>query len=139
MTSVLLNFSGHRLSDAARAMIRERYSTVEDIPLHEMNFQEDVEQQLRDLLATVRTPLDGSVLVTIIPPGHATFALLLEIFLNGVLGYYPSVCLMEPRTAGGYLPTNVFHIESHKVRRAGRLFRQAMWSSTEDKPADSPA
>jgi hypothetical protein len=130
MESALLNFSGHRLSENAREILAQRYDAVEDVPFLEINFDKPLEEQFSGLLRQVKTPLDGTVPITIIPPGHATVAVLLIVFLHGVLGFYPSLCNLQQSAAGQFVPHTVFHLDNQLVRKAGRRFRQEQWDKT---------
>jgi hypothetical protein len=99
----------------------------------QIEFSEDVHIQIRDVVNTIETPLDGSVAVTIILPGHSVVAVLLLIFLHGVLGHFPTICLMQQSDSGEvFLPASVFAIDSREVRMAGRMFRQESWARSDD-------
>jgi hypothetical protein len=129
MDAVLLNFSGHPLSKKAYTELEQHFDKIEELPFFEIDFSQSVEDQLRKLVGCVSYPLDGSISVTIIPPGHSTVAVLLVVYLHGSLGYFPGLCLLESKEIGQYLPTNTFQINSQKIRAAGRLLRQEIWRS----------
>jgi hypothetical protein len=96
------------------------------IPFDTIDFAQPLEPQLRNILATVKAPLDGSVPVTIIVPGQATLAVLLFIYLHGLLGHYPAVCLLQSDATGIFRPTSLFHIDPSALRFKGRALRQEM-------------
>lgn len=121
---VLLNISGHPLSEESTLELSKKFSSIETIPFDAIDFQEDVESQIRNIFQLVKAPLDGSINVTIIPPSHSTMAILLLTYLNGLLGRFPTICLLQPIENGDYRPTNLFYIDSHSLREKGRSFRQ---------------
>jgi hypothetical protein len=127
MTNALLNFSGHRLSEEAAGILEKRFSHIEEVRFQDIDFSGSVEDQVKELVQKARTPLDGSVPVSIIPPGHSTLSILLLVFLHGLLGYFPGICMLEARSPGKFLPTNVFHVDVNDLRNAGRAFRQELW------------
>lgn len=123
---VLLNFSGHPLSEGAIQILRPRFRAIETIPFDNIKFDEDVDAQLKTIVMRAKTPLDGSIPVTLILPGHSTIAVLLIVYLIGLLGSVPNLCLVEPVGFGNYSPTNIFHLDLHKIRVQARAFRQEM-------------
>lgn len=127
MRSALLNLSGHNLSEEARTELAHRFDMIEDVPFYEIDFKDDVELQIKQVLTKIKTPLDGSIPISIIPPGQSTLAILLITFLYGLLGYFPGICFLEAESSGKYKPTNNFYIDGHQLRKAGRMFRQEKW------------
>ena len=111
MSPTLLNFSGHALSGEVKKDLLSRYKAIEDIFDFDINFSRDIDSQFKEILAKVECPLDGSVSVTIIPPGQSTLSILLIIFLHGLLGYFPAVCYLKSEASGQYLASNVFHFD----------------------------
>jgi hypothetical protein len=128
MSEVLINFSGHKLCEESKGLLEERYEIIEDVPFFEIDFDSDVEKQLTKIVRKLKIPLDGSKAVSIIPPGHATVAILLMVFLHGILGYFPKICMLKPEGSGQYIPKNIFCIDGYLVRKAGRSFRQELWN-----------
>lgn len=124
MNRALLNFSGHALSETTLRELSNRFSRIETIPFDAIHFELSVEEQLQKIIQHVKTPLDGSVPITIILPGQATFAVLLFVYLNGLVGSYPALCLLEVRDSGEYGPSSIFDIDAHKLRLEGRAIRQ---------------
>lgn len=137
MNGVLLNFSGHGLSVETKNELLQRFEEIEDIPFFEIDFSGDVEIQLKRILNEVKTPLDGSVPISFIPPGQATMSILLIVFLYGLLGYFPGICLLEAKNSGNYAPTNVFFVDGHQLRKAGRMFRQIKWKKEGNSSLES--
>ena len=136
MSDVLLNFSGHKLCLKSRKLLENKFKIVEDIPFFEINFQSDVEEQIRSIVRKIKAPLDGSLSISIIPPGHSTLAILILVFLHGILGYFPKICLLQAEESGRYIPTSLFCIDGYLMRKAGRSFRQEIWekdSSNKEK------
>jgi hypothetical protein len=125
MARILLNVSGHPLSRTAKRMLEVEYDVVETLALPEIDFSSPVEEQIRDIFTQTKSPLDGSNPVTVVLPGHATVAVLVLIYLHGLLGHYPSICLLEQRS-GEYVPTNLFSIDAQRLRMSGRAFRQQL-------------
>ena len=124
MNHVLLNFSGHALSEATKAELLTRFKSIEDVFFGNVDFSQNVERQLKRIVGEVKTRLDGSVPIAIIPPGHATLAVLITIFLHGLVGYFPVLCLLEAKAAGDYRPTNLFQIDGGDLRSEARKLRQ---------------
>lgn len=128
----LINFSGHPLSQVATEDLMERFSTIETVPIPSFDFSCDVDLQLRELIGTVKTKLDGSLPVSVILPGHSTLAVLLVIFLHGLLGHFPPMCLMLPTSDGVYRPSSIFYVDAHGLRSQAREVRQDMIRSLLD-------
>ena len=135
MAKALLNFSGHALSDIAVRRLSSEFEVIETIPVGSIDFRRSVEDQVRSIIEHVKTPLDGSIPITIIVPGQATLAVLLFVFLHGLIGHYPGLCLLETDVGGEYAPTNVFYVDSHELRLGGRTFRQKLLRSGQEFPA----
>ena len=130
MSTLLLNCSGHALSDATANELRSRFSQLETIPIDNIDFQQPVEPQLRRMLELVKAPLDGSIPVTLILPGHPMLAVLLCVYLHGILGHHPAVCLLQPDENGSYRPANIFYVDSQVIRAEARAFRQVLLRGT---------
>ena len=135
MSAILLNFSGHKFCQKTRQELELKYSIIQDVPFYEIDFGENVEFQLEELFRCVETPLDGSLPVSIIPPGQSTLAIILMVFIHGILGYFPKICLLESKGSGEYIPTNIFCIDGYNLRKAGRSFRQEAWKDS--NPSDT--
>lgn len=125
MAKIFLNISGHPLSVTAQRILDSEYDVVETLPVPEIDFSQSVETQLRNIFSQTEVLLDGSNPITIVLPGHATIAVLVLIYLHGLLGHYPSICLLEERR-GEYVPTNLFSIDAQRLRMSGRAFRQEL-------------
>lgn len=123
MNGVLLNFSGHPLNELARKELASEYDAVFTPAVLEFDFHTDPVPQLSRVLDTIPVTLDGSLPVTIIPPGQSTVAVLLFTFLHGMLGHFPRLCYLEMAKSGVYLPHAEYEITLHTVRMAGRAYR----------------
>jgi len=125
MEKALLNLSGHALAEDAKEIFDRQFDYVDTLPPIEVDFSANVERQIRNYIRLTKVPLDGSVSVTIVPPGHPTFSIMIFMFLNGVLGDFPGIYLMERDSNASYMPSNLF--DGHSIRKSGRAFRQETW------------
>jgi len=128
-TKALINFSSHALSQKAKDSLSPHFDIIEEVFIHNINFNENVEEQLREIIRNVKTPLDGSIPITLIVPGQATIAVLLITFLSGIIGHIPDICLLEMDEDGFYVPTTSFILSGNNIKTSGRKFRQELWSS----------
>lgn len=123
MKSVLINFSGHPLSEEARDELSIVYSRIiESIPV-DLIFDSSVESQIEKIIADLPVKVDGSFALSIIPPGQATFSILLVSYLHGLIGHFPNLCYLERSSSGVYLPKVEYEVQPQKIRSAGRKFR----------------
>jgi len=134
MAKALLNFSGHALSPRTVEQLQSRFDRVETIPFDSIDFEQSVEIQLRELIARVATPLDGSVAIAIVVPGQATLAALLFAYLHGLIGHFPSLCLLQADSSGIYVPTALFQIDVNAVRFDARSLRQEILRKSVEAP-----
>lgn len=129
MVGVLINFSGHMLSEEAGLLLAERFEKIINSKPIEFNFTGDVEEQLKEIFRGIPYTLDGSRPVTIIPPGQATFAILLVSYLHGIMGHFPSLCYLEVGLNGLYLPKVEYVMNIQSVRSTGRKWRAEIFSA----------
>lgn len=127
MQSVLLNISGHRLSEEAHDELGKEFREIEDISFSNIDFSKNLEGQIKELFINCKTNLDGSVPVTIIPPGQSTFAILLYSYLHGILGYPPNICYLEADENNSFSPKSLFKINLNEIKTSGRAIRQEIW------------
>lgn len=123
MNSVLINFSGHPLNQEAIAELNSAYGKLIDAKPIEIAFNDDVENQIKTLIENLPVKIDGSFSITIIPPGQATFAILLVSYLHGLIGHFPNLCYLERTNSGIYLPKTEYQVQPQEIRSAGRKFR----------------
>ena len=124
MTKALLNASGHALSDVAMTSLNEMFDRIETLDVGLIDFSEPVDTQIASIFSTADTPLDGSISITVILPGHPTVAVLAFVFLHGALGYFPNICVLEQSPDGPFSPTTLFSIDTRNIRIGGREMRQ---------------
>ncbi len=123
MNSVLINFSGHSLSQEAIDELKLTYGNLVDAKPIEIAFNDNVEKQIKSLIESLSVKIDGSFSITIIPPGQATFAILLVSYLHGLIGHFPNICYLERTNSGIYLPKTEYQVQPQEIRSAGRKFR----------------
>ncbi|QDG56059.1 CRISPR-associated protein Csx15 [Pseudomonas sp. NIBRBAC000502773] len=123
MTGQIINFSGHRLSTEAEAVLALHFEKVIDGQWPEFDFNLPITAQIQSALSVLPATLDGTKAVTIIPPGQSTLAVLLVSFLHGLLGHFPRICYLELSSSGLYLPRFETGISAQETRLAGRRFR----------------
>ena len=134
MSKVLLNFSGHTLSKEAKKELVKKFDKIESLFFDNINVSEDIDKQLKRILDKVKSPLDGSIPITIIPPGHSILAILLMSYLHAALGHFPNMCMLDLANQGVYLPCNIFYSNVNKLRTSGRIFRQELWERNNNEP-----
>ncbi|MBD2703416.1 hypothetical protein IC229_22420 [Spirosoma sp. BT702] len=127
-TKALLNISGHPLSNIAIDVFRQKFDIIEDVKFNLIDFNDDIIFQIEAIVNLIKIPLDGTVGITIIPPSQSFFAVLLTIYIEGLLGNYPSICLLEPNEDGVYVPNFNALINGHNVRKQGREKRLFKWA-----------
>jgi hypothetical protein len=127
MQGVLLNISGHRLSEEAQKELSKEYIVIEDIIFSNIDFSQNLEIQIKELFIDCKTNLDGSIPITIIPPGQSTFAILLYSYLHGILGYPPNICYLEADKDNFFSPKSLFKINLNEIKTSGRAIRQEIW------------
>ncbi|TFI05137.1 MULTISPECIES: CRISPR-associated protein Csx15 [unclassified Herbaspirillum] len=125
MISALINFSGHPLNLTARKELEGIHTKVIDVRPVEISFDEDIEKQISQLISSLPIRIDGSFSITIIPPGQATFAILLVSYLHGLIGHFPNICYLERSAKGIYVPKAEYEIQPQDIRAAGRRFRSS--------------
>ncbi|NJB67896.1 hypothetical protein GGQ74_001536 [Desulfobaculum xiamenense] len=126
MKSALINISGHPLNIEAKTKLEEDYDYLQEIFFKLIDFSEDLDGQFKEITKQIDIPLDGTVSITLILPSHSTFASLLMVYLSGLLGRMPNLCLLQPDEGGAYFPSQTFTINCDKLKFAGRVFRQSV-------------
>lgn len=129
MKSILINFSGHKLSHEAQKELQLNFNTIIDTRPIEIKFDDYVEQQITSIINELPIKIDGSSPITIIPPGQATFAILLVSYLHGLMGHFPNLCYLERSSKGIYLPRTEYVVQPHEIRSAGRKFRSSLYEN----------
>lgn len=129
MAGLLINFSGHALSQEATSILGKRFERVVNVRPIEFDFSEDVDGQMKNIFREIPCKLDGSCPITIIPPGQATLSILLVTYLHGAIGHFPSICYLEATADGLYLPKVEYVMSMQSVRSAGRKWRGSMFSA----------
>ena len=127
MQNVLLNISGHRLSEEAYDELTNEFTEIEDISFSNIDFSKNFEIQIKELFINCKTNLDGSIPITIIPPGQSTFAILLYSYLHGILGYPPNICYLKANANNAFSPNTLFRINLNEIKTSGRTIRQEIW------------
>lgn len=128
MNSVLINFSGHSLNQDVIEELKSTYGELIDAKPVEIAFDDDVEKQIKSLVGGLSIKIDGSTSITIIPPGQATFAILLVSYLHGLIGHFPNLCYLERMNNGIYAPKTEYLVQPQAIRSAGRRFRYSQHS-----------
>lgn len=128
-TGIIINFSGHPLSQEAIQFLSENYDEVVQAEPINFDFTHPVEEQLESLLISLPCTVDGTKPVTVIPPGQSTLSVLLITYLHGILGHFPAICYLELSDNGVYLPKVEFSINSNNLRTAGRKFRAKVFKA----------
>ena len=123
MSSVLINFSGHPLNQEVIDGLQSTYGNLINAKPIEIAFDDDVERQIKNLIESLSIKIDGSFPITIIPPGQATFAILLVSYLHGLMGHFPNLCYLERTSSGIYAPKAEHLVQPQEIRSAGRKFR----------------
>ncbi|MBP6732064.1 MAG: hypothetical protein KA149_08395 [Chitinophagales bacterium] len=124
---VLINFSGHPLNRKVIVELKKSFLKIEEIPFDKLVFTENIQTQIETIIEKVKTPLDGSIPITIILPGHSVISALVMVYLNGCLGYFPKICLLEPTEDGIYSPSQIVIFSTYNVKMHGREFRNVAW------------
>lgn len=127
MNSVLINFSGHSLNQEVIDELKSIYGELIDARPIEITFNDDVEKQIKGLVESLSVKIDGTFSITIIPPGQATFAILLVSYLHGLIGHFPNLCYLERTNSGIYIPKTEYQVQPQEIRSAGRKFRYSQY------------
>lgn len=122
-TSIAINFSGHPLCQETIAILTRKYGKVINASPINFDFSKNVEEQILDYINKIGIKIDGTVPITIIPPGQSTLAIILVAYIHGLTGNFPSICYLELSDDGRYLPKAELYINSNKIRSAGRKYR----------------
>lgn len=128
-SGLLINFSGHPLSPEALERFSRHYDEVVQARPITFDFSGPIEEQLEELVASLRCSIDGTRPITVIPPGQSTLSVLLVTYMHGLMGHFPAICYLELSDAGVYLPKAEFSINSNHVRAAGRRFRAKVFAA----------
>ena len=127
---VLINFSGHPLSNEALFDLSSIYETVVQAQPINFDFFSSPENQLEQIVESLEIKIDGTKPVSIIPPGQSVLSVLLTAYLHGLLGHFPSICYLQLSDSGIYMPTAEFSINSNRIRNAGRKFRSNIFPTS---------
>jgi hypothetical protein len=128
MKRILVNYSGHPLSrEASRALAPDFDELIQPEPFH-FDFLGDANEQLGAIATKTLASLDPESVLTIIPPGQSTLAILLVSFIHGLIGHFPRLCYLELNESGMYMPRTEYQINTQEVRLAGRFFRMKKFS-----------
>lgn len=128
MNNILLNISGHPLSEKAIYELKKEFTEIEDIQISNIDFSSSIELQIKNIFSDCKSKIDGSIPLTIIPPWQSTFAILIFSYLHGLIGYPPNICYLEANTDNIFSPKTVFKFNLNKIKNSGRSFRQEVWS-----------
>ena len=123
----ILNISGHPLSQEAIEIFAQKFDVIEDVKFNLINFNIDINSQIESVINLILTPLDGTVGITIIPPSPSVFAILITSYIEGLLGNYPSICLLEPNKDGIYVPNFNATTNGNILRKYARERRLNKW------------
>ena len=115
------------LNPEAVSELKAVYESIVDAKPIEITFNENVEEQIKSLVESLPVKIDGSSALTIIPPGQATFAILLVSYIHGIIGHFPNLCYLERASSGIYLPKNEYKVQPQEIRSAGRKFRYSQY------------
>lgn len=129
MKSAVINFSGHALCAETDQILQNRYDILVNTAPYDFDFEAAVEIQLEEMLKDVNCPLNGTVSLTIIPPGQSTLAVLLVSYLHGLTGHFPKMCYLEMSEDGLYIPKVEYDINVQDIRSAGRKYRRVLYSA----------
>ena len=132
MNQLLLNISGHSLSESAIKEFENKYDAIETIPFDEVDFSLPIEPQIDRILAAAKSPLDGSCAVTVVLPGQSTLAVAVFIYLHGMLGFFPDIYLLQPSADGVFMPSSLLSVDSRQLRMKGRALRQTIIRNKND-------
>lgn len=127
MSNVLVNFSGHVLCKETLNILNKQYDMILNADSIDVDFSSEIESQIELIVTRIPCVLDGSVALTIIPPGQSTFSILLVSYLHGMIGHFPNLCYLELKDNGLYLPKIEYEINTQKVRSSGRMFRNKLF------------
>ena len=131
MRRIIVNYSGHLLSKEASVSLGSAFDEIiQPDPFH-FDFTADANEQLGVIVARTLESLDSESVLTIIPPGQSTLAILLVSFIHGLIGHFPRLCYLELNESGMYMPLTEFHISTQNVRTAGRFFRMKKFTKAQ--------
>lgn len=122
MARVLISFSGHKLSIEALRHYESEFDIIEEIVIPMINFDEQIEPQLEQLINQIKYNLDGSQNITIIVPGHSNLSSMLYVFIFGLIGHPPDIYLMRENEEGLYMPFK--KVKGRDIKKAGRQLRE---------------
>lgn len=123
MKNILVNFSGHTLSEAAMIILEKNYSDIINCNSIEVNFEKEIAPQIEMIFNSININIDGSDPLTIIPPGQSTLAILICSFIHGVIGHFPKICYLNLIEQGVYVPNVEYSIDIQPIRINGRKYR----------------
>lgn len=127
MKKVVINFSGHPLNNKAKEILLSNFDEIEDVKFGFIDIDNNILNFLEEIVSSIKTPLDGTVNVSILVPGYSAFAVMLFIYIEGIMGHYPNICILKQQSGGVYLPDLTFNTTSNDIRNAGRQIRLMIW------------
>jgi hypothetical protein len=125
--SILINFSGHFLCKEATEILKKKYETILNYEPIDFDFEKDIETQVSKIISNIPCTLDGSIPLSIIPPGQATLAILLVSYIHGITGFFPMICYLQINEHGLYLPKAEYTINLQSIRASGRKYRTTLF------------
>jgi len=123
MKKILVNYSGHPLSQNAKNALVKKYDVIYESDAIFFDFSADANIQLENIAKNTLHDVNADSTLTIIPPGQPTLAILLISYIHGLLGHFPNLCYLELGQNGMYLPKSEYEFVTQNTRTAGRLFR----------------
>ncbi len=128
MSSAVINFSGHALSAEAESILKSNYGEIINLEPYDFDFGKEVEPQIEQIISNIPCKLDGTISLTVIPPGQSTLSILVVSYLHGLTGHFPKLCYLEIDESGLYLPKTEYEINTQNIRTAGRRFRKILFN-----------
>lgn len=132
MQGNLINLSGHALSKETTRILEQRFNKIINMKPIDFDFEGDIEKQIISIINSIPCRLDGTIPITIIPPGQSTLSILLASYLHGALGHFPSLCYLEINSDGLYLPKTQYSVNTQSIRSAGRKWRTSIFTDSQN-------
>lgn len=124
MTKILLNLSGHPLSKEATNKFEHDYTLIVSAAEYHIDFEKDINSQIKKLIESLNIIIDGSQSITVIPPGHSILAILTITYIHGLIGFFPRICYMDLNDDDIYVPKKEFTIKLQDIRKTARISRK---------------